>query len=332
MLPVLPALRTLLPGGGLRRGSVVAAGPWSLLCLALAAGASAAGAWCAVVGLPQLGVAAAADVGLDPDRMLLVADPGTGWPQVVASLLDGCELVLLRPPDRPSAQVRRRIEATVRRFGGVLVVAGEWDGAQTRLSVTQPGVDGDRNGPRTAACPPGPGGRGRPGRGGAAASPVAVAARARRVGDRRGRDQRRPRTVQAGNPEYRMTLPANTGYRMAPAGDRPPRVLVVWCPDWPDPGAESGARAFEPVVAAVEELCPRVEVLHPGACAIGARGPARYFGGEEALARKIIDAVARCGFACQVGVADGMFAAQLAARAPRVPQARGSGRRRGPRR
>jgi hypothetical protein len=137
VLPVLPALRTLLPGGCLRRGSVVAAGPWSLLCLALAAGASAAGAWCAVVGLPQLGMAAAADAGLDPDRMLLIADPGTGWAQVVASLLDGCELVLLHPPDRPSAQVRRRVEATVRRFGGVLVVAGEWDGAQTRLSVAQ---------------------------------------------------------------------------------------------------------------------------------------------------------------------------------------------------
>ena len=135
VLPVLPALRELLPAGGLPRGSVVAAGRWSLLCLALAAGASAAGAWCAVAGLPQLGVVAAADVGLDPDRMLLIADPGRNWPQVVASLLDGCELVLLRPPDRPSAQVRRRLEATVRRFGGVLLVAGDWDGAQTRLLV-----------------------------------------------------------------------------------------------------------------------------------------------------------------------------------------------------
>ena len=137
VLPVLPALRGLLAEGGLRRGSVVVTGDWSLLCAALAAGASAAGAWCAVVGLPQFGVAAAADAGLDPDRVLLIADPGAGWPQVVASLLDGCELVLLRPPDRPSAQVRRRIEATVRRFGGVLVVAGEWDGAQTRLTVAQ---------------------------------------------------------------------------------------------------------------------------------------------------------------------------------------------------
>ena len=100
VLPVLPALRTLLPAGGLPRGSVVAAGRWSLLCLALAAGASAAGAWCAVVGLPQLGVAAAAGTGMNPDRMLLIPEPGPNWPQVVASLLDGCELVLLGPPGR----------------------------------------------------------------------------------------------------------------------------------------------------------------------------------------------------------------------------------------
>jgi hypothetical protein len=79
----------------------------------------------------------AADAGLDLDRMLLIAEPGANWPQVVASLLDGCELVLLRPPDRPPAQVRRRLEATLRRFGGVLVVAGEWDGAQTRLLVAR---------------------------------------------------------------------------------------------------------------------------------------------------------------------------------------------------
>jgi hypothetical protein len=101
LLPVLPALRDLLPGGALRRGSVVAAGGWSLLCLALAAGPVASGAWCAVAGLPQLGVRAAADAGLDPGRLLLIPDLGPSWPQVVASLLDGCDLVLLCPPARP---------------------------------------------------------------------------------------------------------------------------------------------------------------------------------------------------------------------------------------
>ena len=107
----------------------------------------------------------------------------------------------------------------------------------------------------------------------------------------------------------------------------PVRVLVLWCPDWPlDPGGArvdpdaarvdpDGARAFEQVVSLVEELCPRVEVLHPGSCAIGARGPARYFGGEQALAGKIIETVTGGGFACSAGVADGLFAARLAARA-----------------
>src|SRR6185312_9490131 len=124
-LPVLPALRGLLPRGGLARGSVVAVAEFGLLCLALAAAASADGAWCGIAGIPEAGVLAAAALGLDAGRILLVPDPGPSWPQVVASLLDGCELVLLRPPARVSAQVRHRLEATLRRGRGVLLVAGD---------------------------------------------------------------------------------------------------------------------------------------------------------------------------------------------------------------
>ncbi len=137
VLPVLPPLRGLLASGGLPRGQVITTGAWGLLCLALAAGASHAGAWCAVVGLPSLGVLAGVDLGLDPGRLLLIAEPGGSWPQVVASLLDGCDIVLLRPPDRPSAQLRRKLEAVARRHGSVLLVAGEWDGAQARLRVAR---------------------------------------------------------------------------------------------------------------------------------------------------------------------------------------------------
>ena len=125
---------------------------------------------------------------------------------------------------------------------------------------------------------------------------------------------------------------------MTAGGDPPERVLAVWCPGWPEAGQETGAagddagpdggaapgagpgarRALEfgQVVSVVEGFCPRVEVLRPGACAIGVRGPARYFGGEGALAAKIIDAVAGGGGACRVGIADGLFAARLAAGPP----------------
>lgn len=136
LLPVLPALADLLPHGAFRRGSVVATDGWSLLPLALASGPAASGAWCAAIGVPEFGVAAAADAGLDLERLLLIPDPGGNWPQVVASLLDGCDLVLLRPPGRLPAQARRKLEATVRRHAAVLLVAGDWDGAQARLRVT----------------------------------------------------------------------------------------------------------------------------------------------------------------------------------------------------
>ena len=134
-LPVLPALRELLPRGGLARGSVLAVAEFGLLCLALVAGASADGAWCGIAGIPEAGVLAAAGLGLDAGRTLLVPEPGPAWPQVVASLLDGCEIVLLRPPAPAPTQVRQRLEATLRRGRGVLLVAGDWPGAQVRLRV-----------------------------------------------------------------------------------------------------------------------------------------------------------------------------------------------------
>jgi len=82
------------------------------------------------------------------------------------------------------------------------------------------------------------------------------------------------------------------------------------------------ARAFEPVVAVAEDLVAAVELVRPGLIALAARGPARYHGGERTLAVLLRDAVAqlttRFGspIGCGVGVADGMFAAGLAARRP----------------
>ncbi|MGC4864261.1 DNA polymerase Y family protein [Micromonospora sp. DT53] len=103
------------------------------------------------------------------------------------------------------------------------------------------------------------------------------------------------------------------GLRKREAQGRCPQLTVV------EHDLGRDARAFEPVVAAVEELVAGVEVVRPGACAVAARGPGRYLGGEEAAAERIIEHVAQsCLVESQVGIADGVFAAGLAARAGRV--------------
>ncbi|TQS41715.1 DNA polymerase Y family protein [Cryptosporangium phraense] len=82
-----------------------------------------------------------------------------------------------------------------------------------------------------------------------------------------------------------------------------------------DDDPDRDARAFEPVVAAVEELAPGVEIIRPGLCAFRVRGPARYFGSETDVAERVVDTIAeRTGAEVLVGVAEGVFAAGLAAR------------------
>lgn len=142
VLPVQEALAPLLAEGGLRRGSVlmVGAGPGfagagaTSLALALLAGPSAAGSWCAVVGeVPSLGVAAAAEVGVALERFPLVAVPAAArpgvWASVVATLLDAFDVVLAWPPPHLRAAEARRLVARTRERSSVLVLGagpGRW--------------------------------------------------------------------------------------------------------------------------------------------------------------------------------------------------------------
>jgi protein ImuB len=74
-------------------------------------------------------------------------------------------------------------------------------------------------------------------------------------------------------------------------------------------------RAFEPVIAAIEHLMPGVQLLRPGTCAIRMRGPAAYYGGERPAALALIACLAELGIpGARVGIADGPFAAEQAAR------------------
>lgn len=153
-------------------------------------------------------------------------------------------------------------------------------------------------------------------------------------------------------------------------GPQIPRVLVLWCPDWPitavrtsgnhDPStplaliekglvyaASATARAegvsrgirvreaqarcpqlvtidydpaldnrvFEPLVAAIEELTPGVQLLRPGVCAVRSRGVAQYYGGELPAALALTGRMDDLGAAgARAGIADGIFTAEQAAR------------------
>ena len=99
------------------------------------------------------------------------------------------------------------------------------------------------------------------------------------------------------------------------------RAAQQACPDVVllDHDPDRDARAFEPVVRAVGRFVPRLEVVEPGWLCLDAKGPSRYFGGDQRLAERVVAAVRGESALVEatgvgVGVADGRFAAAVAAR------------------
>ncbi|MDN4484358.1 hypothetical protein [Demequina lignilytica] len=134
-LPLAAMLDQLLPEG-LRRGRVVAVEGSTALLLSLVAAASAAGSWTAVVGMPSLGVVAAARRGLDLDRLASVPHPGAQAPAVAGACVDGMDVVVLGPRLALSDADRRRLASRARERGAVILSAGPWPGAHVSLAVT----------------------------------------------------------------------------------------------------------------------------------------------------------------------------------------------------
>jgi hypothetical protein len=141
-LPTSPALADLLPGGALAAGGAYSVIDSTTLALGLLQGPSAAGAWCAVVGMPDLGVEAAAGLGIDLDRLVLVPHPGDHWLTVVSALIDVVSVVLVRPRTR-EGRVRitdgtaSKLASRLRQREAVLISMGDWPGAEARLAVAE---------------------------------------------------------------------------------------------------------------------------------------------------------------------------------------------------
>lgn len=146
VLPVLPELAALLPEGGLREGTTLTVEGSRSLLLALLAATTQQG-WVAVVGIPDLGVLAAADLGVQVGHLALVPQPGPDAADVVAALLDGFAIVAVAtqavlPAGQRGATLARRLSARARQRGAVLLPVGPWPAPDLQLRCVQTRWDG----------------------------------------------------------------------------------------------------------------------------------------------------------------------------------------------
>ncbi len=142
VLPVHAELADLLPLGGLRRGSTISVRGSNSLLLALLATATSNGSWAAVVGVPELGLAAAEEFGVVPQRLAVVPAPGAELVSVVAAMLDGMDLVVVGAAGlgrlgKRGNELAKRLSARARHRGAVLIASGAWPGVDLELSCTE---------------------------------------------------------------------------------------------------------------------------------------------------------------------------------------------------
>ncbi|MDH6180886.1 hypothetical protein M2152_001068 [Microbacteriaceae bacterium SG_E_30_P1] len=134
-IPTHPAIGRLLPEGGLRQGAAYSVQRSATLLMTLLAAPSAAGAWCGVVGMPEFGIEAAEQFGVDLERLVLIPRPGDQWMTVTAAMADIMGVVVTRPPARASDASVARLAARLRQRGATLLVLGPWPQGEAMFSL-----------------------------------------------------------------------------------------------------------------------------------------------------------------------------------------------------
>ena len=158
LLAVPDALAELLPAG-LPKGTVAVLSGARSLPVGMAAAVTAAGGHVAVVGLPDFGLLAAAEMGADLSRLAVIPQPGSDPVEVAAVLMDGMDLVVLGLAGRNVPPTRSRsVVARARQRGcTLLVTGGQWQGASMRMDARVCGYEitgapGARPGVPVAGC------------------------------------------------------------------------------------------------------------------------------------------------------------------------------------
>ena len=99
ILPVPDVFDALLPGGGLQRGwTLQVSGDSSARALAwgLLGGVTTAGGWIAAVNVPGISLAAAQEVGVAIERVLVVSSPAESWAATIGALIGAVDVVVRR--------------------------------------------------------------------------------------------------------------------------------------------------------------------------------------------------------------------------------------------
>ena len=138
-IAVVSQLAPLLPHGGLARGTATQVDDAGLLLALAAAPANATTTtWTGVIGIGDLGLAAAMSAGLPWQRMLLADDvPDEHYAEIVSTLAGVCSIILTRPPAAMADRTATRLTAHLRRHNAILLAYGNpWPGAAMRLGVS----------------------------------------------------------------------------------------------------------------------------------------------------------------------------------------------------
>jgi len=125
--PVPEPLRPLFPMGGLQPGWTVGfdGDGASSLAAVLAASVMEPDGWAAMVGVGGFNLAAASELGLPLDRVVVVEPPGAErWGAVTSTLIDAVDVVVVAP-DRPvTRRDARRLVARARERDGLVSQLG----------------------------------------------------------------------------------------------------------------------------------------------------------------------------------------------------------------
>ncbi len=136
-LPTIPSLGRILPGGALLAGAAYSVENSTTLAMALLAGPSGSGAWCSVIGIPDFNVEAAANLGIDLDRLILIPHLDGQWLAVTAAMVDVVSIILTIAPATITGSDAARLRARLRQRGAALITIGAWPQSEAVLSVSE---------------------------------------------------------------------------------------------------------------------------------------------------------------------------------------------------